>query len=172
MRAEMVLMRLCALSRLCVLFHRLESNRLVVGSIAAYFSIMAVQSQSVSRPATTWPAEPMSYEEFLAAVDEDTHAEWVNGRIEFMSPVSLAHDEVSLLLLKMISYQVDVRHSGRVCREPFQMKTGPDLPGRSPDIFFVAKDNLRRLKKHYLDGPADVVVEIISPESRARDRGE
>ena len=24
----------------------------------------------------------------------------------------------------------------------------------------------------YLDGPADVVVEIISPESRLRDRGE
>jgi len=52
------------------------------------------------------------------------------------------------------------------------MKTGPDLPGREPDIIFVRKENLKMLKKTHLDGPADLVVEIISEESRLRDRGE
>ncbi|MDW8290080.1 MAG: Uma2 family endonuclease, partial [Armatimonadota bacterium] len=50
------------------------------------------------------------------------------------------------------------------------MKTGADLPGRSPDILFVSQQNLHRLKPTYLDGPADLVVEIISPESEERDR--
>ena len=52
------------------------------------------------------------------------------------------------------------------------MKPALSLPGRAPDIFFVATAHLDRLKKTFLEGPADLVVEIISPESRARDRGE
>lgn len=56
--------------------------------------------------------------------------------------------------------------------EPYQMKTGPDLPGRSPDILFVASENLSRLKKTFLDGPADLVVGIVSPDDPDRDRVE
>ncbi|MBI4586704.1 MAG: Uma2 family endonuclease [Planctomycetes bacterium] len=52
------------------------------------------------------------------------------------------------------------------------MKTGPDLPGREPSLYFIARKNLHRLKKKHLQGPADLVVEVISPDSRARDRGE
>ena len=37
---------------------------------------------------------------------------------------------------------------------------------------FVSNKNLSRLKETFLDGPADLVVEVISPESRARDRGD
>ncbi|GIV15968.1 MAG: hypothetical protein KatS3mg022_1403 [Armatimonadota bacterium] len=36
----------------------------------------------------------------------------------------------------------------------------------------MSNANLHRLKENYLDGAADLVVEVISPESRARDRGE
>ena len=52
------------------------------------------------------------------------------------------------------------------------MKTGPDLPGRSPDAFFIAEEHLHRLEHNYLHGPADIVVEVISPESRRRDTKE
>ncbi|MDW8104696.1 MAG: Uma2 family endonuclease, partial [Armatimonadota bacterium] len=52
----------------------------------------------------------------------------------------------------------------------FQMRLANS--SRSPDILFVSHANLQRLKETYLDGAADLVVEVISPESRARDRGE
>jgi Uma2 family endonuclease len=52
------------------------------------------------------------------------------------------------------------------------MKTGPTLSGREPDLLFITQENLGRLKNTYLDGPADLAVEIVSPESRLRDRGE
>lgn len=52
------------------------------------------------------------------------------------------------------------------------MKTGPTLPGREPDLLFLARENLDRLKAPYLEGPADLAVEIVSSESRLRDRGE
>lgn len=44
--------------------------------------------------------------------------------------------------------------------------------GREPDLLFVAREHQERLKDTYLDGPADLVVEIILPESIGRDRGE
>lgn len=37
---------------------------------------------------------------------------------------------------------------------------------------FVSNAHMSYLEKTHLAGPADLVVEIISPESRARDRGE
>ena len=52
------------------------------------------------------------------------------------------------------------------------MKTGPSLPGRAPDILFIAKRKTKRLKKTHLEGPADLVVEIISPGREAVDRKE
>jgi Uma2 family endonuclease len=52
------------------------------------------------------------------------------------------------------------------------MKTGPELPGREPDIIFVSSENIDRLKGIHLEGPADLVIEITSPESLERDRGD
>jgi Uma2 family endonuclease len=52
------------------------------------------------------------------------------------------------------------------------MKIGPDLPGRAPDLMFILERYRDRLKRTHLEGPADLVVEVISPGSRGVDRGE
>jgi len=114
----------------------------------------------------------ISYEEFLEWTGEDQHVEWVAGEVVPMSPISDRHQQIGAYLLTLIQLYANMRRLGEVRYEPFQMKTGPNLPGRSPDILFVAKTNRARLKKTFLDGPADLAVEIISPESRARDRGD
>lgn len=88
------------------------------------------------------------------------------------SPVGGEHQDVALFLLRLISEFVEVRGLGVVRCEPFQMKTGETLPGRSHDILFTASEKLHRLREAYPDGPADLVVEVVSEESRARDRGE
>lgn len=44
--------------------------------------------------------------------------------------------------------------------------------GREPDLLFVAAQHTDRLRSAYLDGPTDLVVEALSPESVGRDRGE
>jgi Uma2 family endonuclease len=46
------------------------------------------------------------------------------------------------------------------------------LPGREPDLLFVAAARAAQVKRTYVDGPADVAVEVISDESRTRDRRE
>ncbi len=131
-----------------------------------------IESPTLQSAERTLALEPMTYEQFLAWADEDTHAEWVDGKVVIMSSVSREHVLVKKFLLKLIDHFVENHDLGEVLDEPFQMKTDPELPGRSPDIVFVSKDNLSRLKTVYLDGPADLAVEVISPDSRGRDRGE
>jgi Uma2 family endonuclease len=117
------------------------------------------------------PVEPrkMTYEEFLAWADEDTLAEWVDGEAVMYSPANDRHQDVSGFLESVLRSFVEVRQLGIVRSAPSQMKLAQS--GREPDLLFVAKTNLGRLKETYLDGPADLVVEIVSPESAGRDRG-
>lgn len=118
------------------------------------------------------PRRRMSYEEFLDWLDEDTHAEWVNGEVIMHSPVSARHQKVGRFLLRVLSEWVERGNLGEIMYDPFQMKIGPDFPGRAPDILYVAQENLARLKPNLLEGPADLVVEIVSPGSRGVDRGD
>jgi len=111
----------------------------------------------------------MTYEEFLAWLDEDTLAEWVDGEVVMTSPASKQHQGIADLLLKLMGIYVEIRDLGTVISAPFQMKLGQ---GREPDLLFVAREHMDRLKDTYLDGPADLVVEIVSPESIGRDRGD
>jgi len=114
----------------------------------------------------------MTYEQFLDYPHENTHVEWVDGEVVPMAPVSDEHNELGGFLVTLLRHFVEHHHLGKLRYEPFQMKPAPDLPGRSPDILFVSTANLPRLKQTHLEGPADLVVEIISPDSRTRDRGE
>jgi len=50
----------------------------------------------------------------------------------------------------------------------------PEAPrrGRVPDLLFVTSAHVGRQHPTYLDGPRDLAVKIISPDSVGRDRGE
>ena len=112
----------------------------------------------------------MTYKEFLAWADEDTLAEWVDGGIVMVSPASDRHQDISGFVESVLRSFVQARQLGIVRSAPFQMKLAQS--GREPDLLYVAQENLQRLKETYLDGPADLVVEIISPESAGQDRGD
>jgi Uma2 family endonuclease len=124
------------------------------------------QSESVN------DQQKMSYAEFLVWADEDTLAEWVDGEVVMYSPASKKHQELARFLNGLLSFFANAKDLGEVLFAPFQVKLGPDLPGREPDLLFIASEHLDRLKANYLDGPADLIVEIISPSSRERDRGQ
>jgi Uma2 family endonuclease len=112
---------------------------------------------------------PLTYTEFLSWADEDTLAEWVNGEIVMTSPASNQHQDIADFLTTVLRAYVQSRGLGILRSAPFQMKL---RNGREPDLLFVTQEHLERLKPTYLDGPADLVIEIASPESIGRDRGE
>lgn len=128
------------------------------------------QTATLRQPETLSAPPKMTYEEFLDWADEDTHAEWVDGEVVFMSPVSDAHQEVSGFLVSLLREFAEAHQLGKVRYESFQMKLVTTPRGREPDVLFIANANLSRLKPNFLDGPADLVVEIVSPDSIERDR--
>jgi len=119
------------------------------------------------------PDPPVSYQDFLAWADEDTHAEWVDGRIYVMSPASDRHQDLARFLTSMLSMVVEAGPDDAFVRPaPFQMKLASRPSGREPDVVVVTAAHRDRMRETHLEGPADLAVEIVSPESGARDRGE
>jgi Uma2 family endonuclease len=114
----------------------------------------------------------MTYHEFLRRDWENPHVEWVDGEVVMMAQISEEHNEVGRFLITILGHFNEANDLGTIRYDPFQMKTGPKLPGRAPDILFVARKNSHRLKRLHVAGPADLVVETISIGSRGVDRGE
>ena len=118
-------------------------------------------------PTTRLPT--MTFEEFMEWADEDVHAEWVDGEVEIMSPASFAHQNLIAFLVAILRIFAEARGLGTVVDQPFVMKIGPRLRGREPDVLFIAAANIARIQRNHLEGPADLVIEIVSPESLTRD---
>lgn len=128
--------------------------------------------ETVAATQPTPTSTKLTYEEFLDWCDEDTWAEWVDGKVIIMSPASYFHQELARFLAAVLGIYVEMKDLGWIGIAPFQMRLSNISRGREPDLLFVCKDRLGLLRKTYLDGAADLVVEITSPESWLRDRGE
>ncbi len=117
------------------------------------------------------PKERMSAEEFLAWADEDVWAEWEDGEVIVMSPASYLHQSISRFLTMLIGHFLEERDMGVVLAAPFAMWLPISNRFREPDLLVVLNEHLDRIKETYLDGPADLVIEIVSEDSILRDRG-
>lgn len=132
---------------------------------------MEKEQVSASSPAISRRAY-VSFEEYLEQ-SSDTHiCEWVDGEIITMPGASYEHQTLSDFLIKVVGFYVESKDLGLVISSPFAMKLEEQRRGREPDILFVSKEREYLFKKTYLDGAADLAIEIISPESVGRDRGE
>ncbi|HLU08534.1 MAG TPA: Uma2 family endonuclease [Oceanobacillus sp.] len=111
---------------------------------------------------TTWD----DYMEHHAA----DFAEWVDGVVIKMAPVRLQHHDLSAFLFDLFRELLRRTGGGKALIAPFVMRLAKS--SREPDVQVVLPANLARIKDTYVDGPADLVVEIISPDSDTRDRVE
>ncbi len=100
------------------------------------------------------------------------HCEWIEGVVIKM-PGSLKHNDLIFFLRQLLAAYFDLRPLGRVISQPFVMIL-PAFPKRrrEPDLMVVLKTNPRELKDTYLDGAADICIEVVSEESIERDHGD
>lgn len=112
----------------------------------------------------------LSYEEFLTEYD-GYYVEYVNSEVIGPMTVGLRHNELTGFLQSIFQLFVETRSLGRIFTEPFQMRMEFDdgVHGREPDLFFVKNENLVRLNDRFFDGGADLVIEVVSPDSIVRD---
>jgi len=115
---------------------------------------------------------PMTQEEFLAWEDEDIHAEWVNGEATIFMPATARHQLIASFMNLLLGLYVHLFELGEILTAPYSMRATPTGSVREPDLLFIKKENLGRMQRMFLDGPADLVVEIISETSVTRDRAD
>ncbi len=115
-------------------------------------------------------AKHISFEEYLRWPDTE-FCEWEDGIIIPFPQIDLTHDALSRFFRSAADVYLDLTTGGRVLSAPFVMRVSDAPNARQPDVMIVKQENLSRVKRTYLDGPADVVIEVISEESVDRDRG-
>lgn len=114
------------------------------------------------------PARRMTEEEFVAWCDEDTRAEWADGEVVMMSPANIEHQILGSWLHAILRQFAEWHSLGVVLTDP-QVRFAGQARRRVPDLVFVSKDRLGLLKSAHIEGAPDLIVEIVSPDSLARD---
>jgi Uma2 family endonuclease len=110
----------------------------------------------------------MTEEEFERWCDEDTRAEFVDGKVILMSPVSVKHSEINLFLARLLGGYLELRPAGRLLGSEYMVRLRVGLR-RVPDLLYVAPEHDDRVRNTYLEGAPDAAWEIISPDSEKRD---
>jgi Uma2 family endonuclease len=150
-------------------------KRLEIGLSEDIMEQISIENPNVIQPVygeNFLPAK-ITYEEFLRLYDGQ-HAEYVGGEVLTYMSVSKKHNQLTKFLIRILESFAEMKEIGEIFSEPYQMKMtfGDDVKGREPDVFFVKNENADRLKSNWFEGGADLVIEVISPESRSRDRGD
>jgi Uma2 family endonuclease len=111
---------------------------------------------------------PYMFTDFLELVREDQKADLLGGVILMASPESVDHNVLVLWLGHVVDLFVQSRQLGTVTinRVAYRLseRTAPE-----PDLGFVRTERLSSLRKGYVEGPPDLAVEVVSPDSVERD---
>jgi Uma2 family endonuclease len=132
---------------------------------------MAISEQALSNLIGEIVATNVSLDDYMEHYAAQ-HCEWVEGVVIKMSG-SLKHNDLNDYLRELLRIYFALRVIGRVISQPFMMRL-PAFPNRrrEPDLMVVLKTNPNEIKATYLDGPADICIEIVSEESVERDHGD
>lgn len=116
-------------------------------------------------------ATGVSYEQFLADYDSQ-HVEWIDGLVIQMPSVTQDHNRLTGFLISLFRTYVDFAGGGEVFHDPMIMRLVNQPRGRAPDVQVLLPENLYRVRKNDIYGPADLAVEVVSPGTQHQDRAE
>lgn len=119
--------------------------------------------------ATTQLTRPLTYDDLKHMPEDRNRYEIINGELLVSPAPSLAHQLLSGRLFKTLSAHVDTHGLGQLLYAPVDVRLGPhDVV--EPDLLFLTRDHFDEYKsKGAIEGPPDLVVEIISPSSASID---
>ena len=117
------------------------------------------------------PVHRMNEGEFIKWCREGdgNRAEWVDGETVLMAPDNTEHNSIAGFVFTLMDGWSARHGSGRVFFENVQLRFPKIRRRRQPDLVFVSKERLHIIEKNHIEGPPDLVMEIVSPDSSARD---
>ena len=115
-------------------------------------------------------ATGVSIAEYMEHYAADFH-EWVKGDVLKMSPVSSWHDLLTNYLRQVLDAYFALNPIGKVKSAPFVMRLDAIEVAREPDLQIILDANPGEFTATAMIGPADICIEVVSPESVGRDHG-
>jgi Uma2 family endonuclease len=128
---------------------------------------MAAQERSDLPDPEVTPRQ-MTEEEFFAWCTDTTRAEWVDGEVVVFPPLTMEHSDLRLFLASLMCAVAEKADAGRAFLN-LQVRFSDPPRRRMPDLWFIGKEQEHRIHYYHLEGPPDLAVEIVSPDSVARD---
>lgn len=110
----------------------------------------------------------LSYEDYLDFPEDGDRHELVEGDHVVTPAPNTRHQLIHANLFRVLESFAHARGLGRVLSAPTDVVLS-EHDVVQPDLLFVATGHLDRLAEAYLDGPPDLVVEIVSEATRRRD---
>lgn len=112
--------------------------------------------------------DALTYNDYAELPEEGGRYELVGGVLEAMSPGpsakhQLVSQEIAFCLKETCHSEYIILHA------PIDVILS-EIEVRQPDIAMVHRDRLATITKRGIEGPPDLVVEILSPSSVKRDR--
>jgi Uma2 family endonuclease len=108
------------------------------------------------------------FEEFCTLLPAKQKADLISGVIYLAAPEAIRTSDLSCWLLSLMFGFVQQKNLGAICYSRVAFRLG-DYDGPEPDIAFIRKERLQLCRRNYFDGPPDLAIEVVSPESEHRD---
>lgn len=115
--------------------------------------------------------EGWTEERYFAEAPEDQLWEFEEGEVIVHSPATPIHQRLVRFLTFLLSGYVEERGLGEVFNGPAVLRLRPGV-AKEPDIFFISHARAPAVGAAYVEGPADLVIEVSSPSTRVYDREE
>jgi Uma2 family endonuclease len=110
----------------------------------------------------------VTFEEFCELVRDHEKADLIDGVIYMASPENLGAHDLFRWLYRLIGDFVEELDAGEVfgSRVAFRLA---ERQAPEPDLAVVRKDRLHLKQRNFFNGPPDLAIEIVSPDSVERD---
>ena len=118
---------------------------------------------------TSDPKIKFTYEDYRHTSD-DTRYELIHGELILMAPSPReAHQRTEMQLATKLNIFVEDNDLGRVYSAPFDVALS-DTDVVQPDLMFISNERAHIITQDNIRGAPDLVIEILSPSTAARDR--
>lgn len=114
-------------------------------------------------------ATKLTYHDYLLIPEDGKRYEILDGEL-YMTPAPITrHQAISIRFSHLLMSYLETHPVGSVFAAPCDVILSKTDVAQ-PDLLFVHKNGVARITDKNVQGPPDVVIEILSPGTAARDR--
>jgi Uma2 family endonuclease len=117
---------------------------------------------------TATKKKEITFEEFCYLVKEGQKADLIDGVIYMASPDNTDANYIEDWLIHVLGGYIAWKGLGRLMHSRVAFRLN-QVNAPEPDLGFVSKERLGNIERGRVEGPPDVAIEIVSPESVDRD---